>query len=182
MNWTLEVFGRGTVVHEIGFEASVRKGKSWILLVAIYWQSSWSFQCSHIFSWRWYKELAVCSSSLSGRLFVGMKTNVWCCNQAWIKDVVRVIGFVVWEKINSFICLSVSNFSLIPYEVFSFWRLRCFPGKQKVSLPPWFWERSQTYSWQYKAWKSPFWWPNCRCIIPWMGNGSGLVKGISFTW
>lgn len=35
----VEGFGRGTVGNEIGFEASARKSKDWILLVAIHQQS-----------------------------------------------------------------------------------------------------------------------------------------------
>lgn len=33
---TVEAFGRGTMVNEIGSEASARKSKGWIILVAIH--------------------------------------------------------------------------------------------------------------------------------------------------
>lgn len=63
---TEEAFGRGIVGNEIGVEASARKSESWVLLVAIHQQSPGSSQCAYFLPWGGYKELAVCSSSLSG--------------------------------------------------------------------------------------------------------------------
>ena len=62
-------FDRGTMVNEIGSEASARKSKGWILLVAIHLQSPWNLQCTHLLCWREYKKLAVCSSALPGIYF-----------------------------------------------------------------------------------------------------------------
>lgn len=68
VNRTLEAFGRGTLGNEIGFEASARKSKNWILLVAIHQQPPWNVQYTHLLPWWGHKEFAVCSTSLPGTL------------------------------------------------------------------------------------------------------------------
>lgn len=65
---TVEAFGRGTMVNETGFEASARKSKGWILLVAIHQQSPRNLHCTHFLPWGGHKELAICPSSIPGNL------------------------------------------------------------------------------------------------------------------
>lgn len=81
----VEAFGRGTMVDESGFEASARKSKGWILLVAIHQQSPRNLQCTHFLPWGGHKELAVRPSSISGNLNDDLKLTFTELNLSEIK-------------------------------------------------------------------------------------------------
>lgn len=103
-------FGRGAVGYEVGSEAASGKSNNWVLLVALYQQSSSDIQRSDLLRPKWYHEFAICTSSQSGAIYKVFSTNlafictvcyVMLCYVNWLVAMLPGLG-PIWTRVSNY--------------------------------------------------------------------------------